>query len=354
VPGFARSHLPGMHALTAVLGMGWTGVDLFFVLSGLLIGGILIDHRQDPNLYAVFYARRALRILPLYALVLAPFLLGSDQPKIPLLTFTQNISWSIAGTWGPQWVGATWSLAVEEQFYLILPAMIRCIPPARLPHVALLLIVAAPLARVLAWFSFGNAYACYMLMPCRMDALFAGVLLAWMLRNRRLRDGLLQRAWPVRAAICLSGGGYALLLATGGDALSPLLWSFGYSVVAVFYAALILEIVLRPKIAGTRPVMTRAVGMMAAMMMMIDLLSWFGLRAYGIYLLHWPVESIVEHLLATGLLGLVIASLLTLLAAAASWRFIELPCIAFSHRGFRYEKIAGVARLAALEQAPAE
>jgi len=331
VPGFARSELPGMHLLTALLNLSWTGVDLFFVLSGFLIGGILIDHRQDANLLSVFYGRRVLRILPLYALVLVPFLLNGADAAISYATFTQNVVWAAAGHWGPQWIGVTWSLAVEEQFYLVLPALIRLVPPARLPIVLLALIALAPVARLLAWLGFGNPYASYMLMPCRMDALFAGVIVAWLSRQPHMVRHLLHNTGPLRAVIGISGAGVLLLLTSGGEALSPPLWSIGYTVIACFYAALLLELTLRPPDLPSP----------------IHLLGGFGLRAYGIYLLHRPVEIIVERLIATGLLGLIAATGLTLIAAALSWRLIEQPCISLGHRFFRYRRAIRAAPLPA-------
>lgn len=84
----------------SILDFAWTGVDLFFVLSGYLIGGILLDNRAAPNLYKVFYARRAMRILPLYLLSLIGFSLFASDPSRLVkdlaiyLTFTQNIFWA--------------------------------------------------------------------------------------------------------------------------------------------------------------------------------------------------------------------------------------------------------------------
>jgi peptidoglycan/LPS O-acetylase OafA/YrhL len=319
-PAFARNRLPGMHVLAALLNMTWTGVDLFFVLSGFLIGGILLDNRQDHHLFRVFYARRALRILPLYILILTPFLLGSAEPVFGLLTFTQNIVWGAAGQRGPQWIGVTWSLAVEEQFYLVLPLLIRLVPETCFPALVVSLIALAPVARLLSWVSFGNPYACYMLMPCRMDALFAGVLLAWAMRQPRLQYRLSRHVRARRCGLALSGVGLALLLASGGDSLSPLMWSVGYSVIAAFYASLLLELTVSPP----------------AVDPLSRVLRWFGLRAYGIYLLHRPIEVIVTGTVAPGVVGLLIATLLTLLVAIASWEWIERPCIGFGHRWLRY------------------
>ena len=173
--------------LSASLNLTWTGVDLFFVLSGFLIGGILMDNREATNMFSVFYARRILRILPLYALTIALFqLFGPPASLWPYLTFTQNMVWAADGHWGPTWTGVTWSLAVEEQFYLVLPLIVWCIRPTLLPIVVVALCCIAPVARwVCAEWLYPSHYASYLLMPCRMDALFGGVLVAWFVRRHR-------------------------------------------------------------------------------------------------------------------------------------------------------------------------
>jgi peptidoglycan/LPS O-acetylase OafA/YrhL len=327
VPGFLHSKIGGARVLAFLLNMSWTGVDLFFVLSGFLIGGILLDHRDEPNVLPVFYIRRVLRIFPLYAFVLVPFLLGGGGNKPAYIGFMQNLMWAREGHWGPEWIGVTWSLAVEEQFYLILPAMIRFVPAARLPVLLLVLIALAPGARAVAWLGFGNAYACYMLMPCRMDALFAGVLVAWVVRDPRWR----RRLGSSRALVGFSGVGFVLLLGCDADQLSPLFCTVGYSAVAVFYAAVVLQLALHPPGSGWP----------------VRLLGWFGLHAYGIYLLHCPIELIVARQVATGLPGLIVATVLTLLAAMVSWRMVERPCIRLGHRKFRYGARPAAAPIAA-------
>lgn len=219
--------------------VGWSGVDLFFVLSGFLIGGILIDHRSSGSYFGPFYARRVLRILPLYLATLGLYALlyrfydwrtaglsGMFQLQLPvwsLLTFTQNIIPSLDGHWrGPGWLGVTWSLCVEEQFYLILPALIRFVPLRRVPVLCLAAIIIAPMFRIsLLHFMPDNTLAPYALLPSRMDALFLGVLAAWLWRDENWRLRLIQWRRPLfgvfllmTAALLLNlqriGGGYKL------------------------------------------------------------------------------------------------------------------------------------------------
>src|SRR5712692_10605079 len=185
--------------------LSWSGVDLFFVLSGFLIGGILMDHRQAANYFQVFYVRRICRIMPLYFLwiflfvvfgIVVPlrnealsWLFAQPLPLWSYTTFTQNIVMARAGL-GPNWLGITWSLAVEEQFYLALPLMIRAIPPRRLPLVLMTLIVAAPILRIILIARYGaqGYLPGYVLTPCRADALLLGVLCAYVMRHEELRS----------------------------------------------------------------------------------------------------------------------------------------------------------------------
>jgi peptidoglycan/LPS O-acetylase OafA/YrhL len=116
--------------------LSWTGVDLFFVLSGFLIGGVLLDARGSTNYYSVFYRRRLFRIIPIYlvTLLLAPALAslglgpnGSDSARLApdgapwyaYFTLTQNFWMTHARAFGSNGLAMTWSLAVEEQFYLM-------------------------------------------------------------------------------------------------------------------------------------------------------------------------------------------------------------------------------------------
>jgi len=94
-----------------------TGVDLFFVLSGFLIGSILYDARFARNYYSTFYGRRVHRIFPVCFLWLMLFLVGLHLVGPKNVTYLHRIPSPV----GAEWLSATWSLAVEEQFYLLLP-----------------------------------------------------------------------------------------------------------------------------------------------------------------------------------------------------------------------------------------
>ena len=192
------------HVFEGIFAVLLGGVDLFFVLSGFLIGGILLDSRSASNFFRVFWTRRAARILPVYVLVLGSYvaLLGLSplfnapwihswllhEPLMPLwsyATFTQNYLMGTARDTGAFWIAITWSLAVEEQFYLVFPVLVYLIPKRGLVVLALASLVFAALLRVYLWNSTGSFYGGYFPTPARVDALMFGFLAACIVRNPR-------------------------------------------------------------------------------------------------------------------------------------------------------------------------
>lgn len=184
---------------------GWAGVDLFFVLSGFLIGGILLDARPSPRYFGTFYARRFYRIIPLYYLWIAIYFLLVLTPVRGLLRglpaslsinpeqwrnvpeyflFLQNSVKIVHRNFGTAWLGQLWSLAVEEQFYLLMPLAVRFLPQRWLVPLLCLAVLGSPVARVgVSHFVPQHPAAQYTLTLCRADALSMGVLLAIGWRN---------------------------------------------------------------------------------------------------------------------------------------------------------------------------
>lgn len=173
---------------------GWLGVNLFFVLSGFLITGILLDTRRDLHYYRNFYLRRALRILPLYYVVLAVLLvtgIGSAAYVALSAIYLANLTWIVG-------VGADyqvlWSLAVEEHFYFLWPALVRWLSAKRTAAMCVGIVVLTPLARMVAA-HFG--------LPVKsitwgeLDGLACGAFIAAALRFR---------AWDRRQFAWLSAG----------------------------------------------------------------------------------------------------------------------------------------------------
>ena len=170
------------------LSFGWTGVDLFFVLSGFLITGILLDTKRNKGFYRTFLIRRALRILPLYYGVLLAFALISPhfgpttwfkEYQLYFWTHTSNYLFLTKGFFRP--LGHFWSLAIEEQFYLIWPLLIWVFRPNHLLIISVVLMIVGILIR----FSFSNPLLTYGNPLAHMDGLLFGGLAAILIRQKR-------------------------------------------------------------------------------------------------------------------------------------------------------------------------
>ena len=205
--------------LRAVPPFWFEGVDLFFVLSGFLISGILVGERGSPRYFRTFYFRRAFRIFPLYYLVFLSFfvavvflgpgaaaygrLFENPLPLWSYALYVQNFAMAALSTFGPIWMAGSWSLAVEEQFYFTLPAIVRLISEKALLRLTSVSIVAAPLLRAsIQKFKFLPGMANYVLLPTCIDSLAVGVLVMLLLRrNRRwLQAHLNAVRWSVLGA----------------------------------------------------------------------------------------------------------------------------------------------------------
>lgn len=325
------------------LNVTWSGVDLFFVLSGFLIGGILLDHRDAPNYFAVFYRRRICRIFPIYYAWLLLFVVVSRLPlplgaasgwlfadPMPLwsyATFTQNFLQAGRGTFGAAWLSVTWSLAVEEQFYLVLPLIVRFIPERLLPILLAPFLVIAPLVRAMLYQAPGagpTAYdvTAYVLLICHADALVLGVLCAWLLRRRRMSAAFA----PLLRIVLLSCGGFVLLAQYVPETKAFTILKG--SILAFAFTALMMIAVVTP----ASPV---------ARLMRLRWLRWLGMISYGTYILHQPILGLVwgvargdwPHFLgARDLVLPPIALAIVLAAAAASYRWFERPILEYGRR----------------------
>jgi peptidoglycan/LPS O-acetylase OafA/YrhL len=316
--GMVAHQLP---LLAIPLNLSWTGVDLFFVLSGYLLGGILMRNRNSDRYYRTFYGRRFLRILVPYWIAIAILFLTYQSPGSPwmYLTFTQNIVWAISGQWGPIFILPTWSLAVEEQFYLVLPLLIRLCPPKRLPHTLTVLILFAPVSRVLA-LHYLNPLAPYMLMPCRMDSLFLGVLIAWGTKNESAHFWLQRHVGLIWGAIALTGTFVVYALFEESSSSSPVMMNAGYSIVASFYGAVLSLLLIRKMI----------------LPQFLLPLAWFGLGAYSLYLFHMPLERYLGHIMGPHIVAPIAITVAAIGVAMICWRYIEAPLIGMGHRLFQY------------------
>jgi peptidoglycan/LPS O-acetylase OafA/YrhL len=180
-----------------VTALGWSGVDLFFVLSGFLITGILWDARSSPGRARTFYIRRALRILPLYygvliaVFVVRPLLGLNHRLDDVALTGERLWYWSYLCDWrialghphAVTYLTHFWSLSIEEQFYLVWPLVVwNCSRQTVIRVAGALAVGALALRCYVVWVS-AMPGAAYALLPCRVDALAVGAILALTLRS---------------------------------------------------------------------------------------------------------------------------------------------------------------------------
>lgn len=334
--------------------IGWSGVDLFFVLSGFLIGGILLDAKNSPSYYKTFYLRRFYRILPIYYLwILGYFLVmltcrhwltaflrvpseaAPDASVFWSFAFVQNVKFASYSALGWAWLSPTWSLAVEEQFYLIAPLLIRRLSSRALFGVMCAVTAAAPFARMWVRFHLQSQPVgldqAYTLLPCRADALALGVLTALLWRNESFRKWLSQNTAILRifAAVFLCGAvglGY-----WSPNNFSLPMESVGYTWLAIFYASVLLLVLDRP---------SGAVGSFTRLKWLREL----GRVSYCIYLIHlaagWIFRAILDTLVKhpsvwEWTVFCFVAAIVVYLIAQASWRDIEGPLLRRAH-AFQY------------------
>ena len=247
--------------------LGWSGVDLFFVLSGFLIGGILVDNRESQHYFSVFYARRAFRILPIYIAItggygavwafggssrmLVQHLFDPPMPWYSYATFTQNL-WLGKHEYWRVFNNPTWSLAVEEQFYITLPFVVRFVPRKHLfKIVSFIGILAALLRPILMSLGVVNGTQSYTWTLFRADALMIGVLCALVLRNKQWCAFLNRRIWILYTALVSLVG--LLTVMPRSIAHPQAVWLFygGFTVFGVLYGCVLLIAVLRSNRAVT-------------------------------------------------------------------------------------------------------
>lgn len=316
--------------LSSFMSLGGRGVDLFFVLSGFLITGILFDAKGKENYFRNFYMRRTLRIFPLYygvlllVLVVLPALgLGARQlfPEAFaqqgwLWFYGANVLQSIRGEWCLGRFNHFWSLAVEEHFYLLWPLVIFTLSRKWAMGICGALIVGVTCARV-AWLYYGgNDVAANVFTLLRMDSLAMGGLLALAIR----RPGGIRSLYPFAVA------GAVLL----GTLLIPIglsqrrLLALPETLFAAFFACVILLAVCAAQ-AGCWGKLWNS-----------RLLQFLGKYSYGMYVFQnllipvlAPVLTIEILQSALGNIGLarvaylILMSLTTTAAAVASWHLFE-------------------------------
>ena len=344
----------GIDAVIAAVPLfGWVGVDLFFVLSGFLITGILLDSRGSGHYFRNFYARRTLRIFPLYYLVLflalvvlprfpaAHSVIAGDiemPAQWPYWLYLTNFAVADRG-FVHGWVDVAWSLAIEEQFYLVWPLVIWLFPARPVVWLCTGLFIAEVFARSYERSINTPVLQLYVVTWFRLDGLVVGALLAVAQRRGIMRG--LDRLVPF---VVIAGiGGLVLVTIYGGHMWwwNRRMQQFGYSILAVLGGAMLVGALSGP--AGGRWPRMLSAGWLRA----------FGKYSYCLYLIHLPVMRAVrawvfnpdeyESLAIAPWIGQFIFYPLAAAPAFAlawlSWRYFEAPILSLK-KHFEVRKLA--------------
>ncbi len=279
------------HLYYNLVSVGWCGVDLFFVLSGFLITGILLDSRGD-GYFRNFYARRVLRIFPLFygcllvAYGVGPFL-RTDINGLDWLIRKQLWFWSYLHNWlfafqsfpQPNYMGHFWSLAIEEQFYLVWPLIVFVLSPRSVRRLCLILFLSSLFLRLGCLLYPGLGKQSHALIRygtlTRLDGLVVGAVIASWARTDGLLPRLHRYAWPFLLA-GLAGFGVTCVQALICHSLF-LLDLIGFTALAVLFGGLVTLCITRP--AGSPMVGGFSFGP----------LRFIGKISYAMYIFHQPI-----------------------------------------------------------------
>lgn len=319
--------------------LGWIGVDLFYVVSGYLISGILLDTRGEATYARNYLARRVLRVFPLYYLFLVLAFVGIPALQHGAWQHSEFVQQSGSPAWYALYIGnlresilghepayvlaPLWSLSIEEQFYLTFPFLVAWTSRETLRRVLLALIAFAPLFRIAMLLAVpGNERIQYLCTPSRVDVLALGCLLAVYQRSPSAELSPRGRTWLARGALAAVGA-VALAFALGGlDRYTWFCRSAGYSLVG---GTMCLVVWWALEHRGATP--TRVLRWLP--------LAALGRICYGVYLLQRPAEIILGKTLGhfgvspdPGSIAFMFGKCAAAIALAiASWHAFEKPVL---------------------------
>lgn len=262
--------------------VGWLGVQLFFILSGFLITGILLDNKNRSNYFSKFYTRRALRILPAYiALLVLLKIFGVAQWPFLIISllFLPNFS-AFFGI--PMQYGPLWSLGVEEQFYLLWPQFVYRLSKKCLTIVALIIVILIPFLRLTSFYLF-KGIDLYYYTWFVADALALGALLAILLRTKyaNRKNLFLVSFFAIITSLFL------LVIGTPFGILhrnTPV----GAMLQLVPWHLLFLGVMIMTLLLGTCKFKN---------LVLINWLRFFGYISYGLYLIHFLIFNLFDKII---------------------------------------------------------
>lgn len=329
---------------------GWIGLEVFFVLSGYLITGILYETKSTRHFFGTFYARRFLRIFPLYYGVLLAFVVVVTQitPLEPGETraFLDRIGWywaflvnglvAIHQRWNaaPYNTSHFWSLSLEEQYYLMWPAVVFFCGRRRLVTITAAAFFVSALLRASLLKAGVPGLSVFVFTPARLDALAVGSFMAVAVRGARGFAPLL----PWRRPVAVASSVVILSLLIAGHDLVPsdkLVQLVGIPAVACLSGVLVMEVVTVPG------------GRLARRLSRPSLL-FFGKYSYSIYIFHFPIVLVLDklHVSADALAGLthsrvvaqvlfyIVAGTASVLCALLTWNLYEKRFLRLKNRFF--------------------
>jgi peptidoglycan/LPS O-acetylase OafA/YrhL len=342
--------IPAVAVLNTVLEATPIALDTFFILSGFLIGGILLRSKDSPNYYRTFYLRRFHRILPLYYCWIAVYIVfffagkgwglvapaGYSTPFVfaSFLLMFQNFFIAIVES--TYIVSPTWTLAVEEQFYLLAPPCIKRLSQRRLIQALCGVILLAPVLRgfiikFIGHAEFWSRVATRIWTPCHADALAIGVLLAmaWDSQEKRRWIQEHSRFLPLGMLLFTALGSVLLRLAyTNVPHTYVLTAAFAQTAMELSCLCLMVFVLTHP-------------GSLLCKFLRSDTMRGVGKISYCLYLVHWGVLwIIVRFVLHTKfgssprleLAAAPFALAISFAIARLSWKFLESPLIRRAHR----------------------
>jgi len=323
--------LPGSF-LSRVLNWGQLGVQLFFLLSGYLITGILLRCRERVELNKQdtwftlrrFYIRRFLRLIPIYYLVLIITALLNFEPVrrslVWHLTYTSNIYFSILNRWDGC-VSHFWSLSVEEQFYLFWPFIIMLAPKKYLHSILFIAVFIGPISRFLCIAAGLNTYWRWTMLFTNLDLLAMGAVLAFYNQNLEWK-----KRYKYKAYLCKFGFWIGIPLLA---AFTIINYRYPHHVVLKIFYQSTMSLCFVWLVNSASQGFSGAIGSVLE----FKLLTYLGKISYGIYVYHNFVPTIIRHIFrAMGLsisksvhIQFILFTIVTLLISAISWHLIEKP-----------------------------
>jgi len=316
--------------LYLVIGHGWLGVDLFFVLSGFLITGILLDAKGKSGYFKIFYGRRIFRIMPLYfAMVIIWSFFYRHYGSYFLLSsvFLANFA-PLLHIRMPHGPSTLWSLAIEEQFYVVWPWLVLLLSRRRLVIAAASIVVLEPLIRAIHAYYGLDPNFIYNLTWCRCDGLATGALLAIWVRSSYFSERSNHRviAYLLSALALLTLVGLPFGVMRGYTVAGT---SLRYTQAYLFYAACFALTLTYQGSVWTSPLRWSFIRLSGAL-------------SYCLYLIHISVGQIYQATIGEKLpvtmpavfLRAVAMITAAILLAMISKRFLEDPCLRLKDRLF--------------------